>query len=725
MTTKKTNLAHRSVNPTHANPWILNPIAFTVLGLFASMGFAQEAVLEPIDVTESINTYKSEQATIGKVPLKPREIPNSVSVVTRKQIEEQNLNTVHEAMVQTTGINAISNDTTNTQYYARGYGLGVMYDGVTSYNGMTPSHQFDLPLYERVEVLRGPAGLLRGSGEPGGVVNFVKKRPLDTFGASWAATGGSWNNYRLEGDVTGPLNKSKTLRGRLVVAGEDKDYFYDHTHSKKWLGMAALEYDLTPKTTLSVSYSAQNQDVKAPWLGLPASSVQTGDHFNLLDVKQSTFNVPDWGKLEYGTQETTLGAQYRFDSGWTANIKANHRTQNQYSKYAYTSSGLNPTTNQLNYASSQGNYDYTRDGIDVYANGPFKLFGRRHNALIGYNAELYKSTGKSGTGPKFNNVPFGDLSTLVEPTIAYTSGSDSETRQNGFYGQARFSISDPITLVLGGRTTTFKARTRSIAPSVETAWKDGAKADNKFTPYYGLLYNPLKWLTVYGSYTDIFVPQTQLKADGASLDPRVGHQLELGAKTEFFNGQLGANLALFNIKDTGRAYADPAYPTSNFYLNAGKVKSEGIELEVTGQPIRGLDITAGYTYLTTKYEKDPTREGWNYHIQTPKNQFKLWGNYKFAGNSKLAGLNIGLGLLANSRAQSSRGWYVLNGGTLWCPGYAVVNAQVGYKINNNYSVNLAINNVFDRKYYASVGTPNIYNFYGDPRKFTLTLRGKY
>ena len=709
----------------HAEKFNVMPITLIILSLFSIEGFSQEAVLEPIIVTGQANTYKAEEATIGKVPLKPREIPNSVSVITRKQIEEQNLTTVHDAMVQTTGINAISNDTTNTQYFARGFGLGVMFDGVSSYNGMTPSHQLDLPLYERIEVLRGPAGLLRGSGEPGGVVNFVKKRPKDTFGASWAATGGSWNHYRLEGDVTGPLNQSKTLRGRLIASAQDKDYFYDHTHSKKWLGMAALEYDVTPNATVSASYTAQSQDVKAPWSGLPASNAQTGDHFSLLDVDRSTFHVPDWGKLKYDTQETAIGAQYRFNNAWTIQLKANHRTQNQYYKYAYTSSGLNPVTNELNYSSFQGDYDYKRDGLDIYANGPIKLFGREHNLLLGYNAELYKSTGKSGTGPKFNNITFGDVSSLIEPSIPYTSGSDNETRQHGFYGQARLSLSDPLTLVLGGRTTTFESRSRNVSPSKETAWNPGAKADNEFTPYYALLYTPAKWLTLYGSYANIFVPQTQLKADGSTLDPRVGRQIEIGAKTEFMDGRLGASLALFNIKDSGRAYADPAYPTSSFYLNAGKVKSEGVEVEITGQPIRGLDLTAGYTYLNTVYEKDRTFQGLNFHMQTPKNQFKFWGNYKFAENSQLAGVNVGLGLLAYSRAQSSRGWRVENGGTLWCPGYAVVNAQIGYKINANYSINLAVNNVFDRKYYASVGTANIYNFYGEPRSFSLTLRGRY
>lgn len=678
---------------------------------------------EVVVTAERERAYNAAQATIAsKVPLTPREIANSVSVLTREQIEDQGLVTMPEALQQITGVTVIANDNSNAQYWARGYGMGVMYDGVTSYNGMTPSHQFDLPLYERIEVLRGPAGLLRGVGEPGGVVNLVKKRPKDTFGFSWAAGAGSWDNYRLEGDVTGPLNEDKSLRGRLVLAEENRGYFYDHTHGQKWLGMGALEYDLTPATTLGLSFSAQDADVKAPSSGLPTSSaVDASGHYQLLDVSRSTFNAPDWGKLLYHTEELSLSAEHRFDNKWVAKISANHREWSQYYKYAYTSSSMNATTNRVSYASMQGDNDYTRDGIDLFANGPFELFGRTHNLLFGFNAEVYKYTGKSGKGPNYSNVLFGDISTLTEPNIAYTSGNASETEQHGIYSQLRLSLADPLTLVLGGRTTSFINKTRNISPSVETAWKDGAKANNEITPYAGLLYDVTRNITLYGSYADIFIPQTQIKADGSTLDPRVGHQYEIGSKGEFIDGKLAASLAWFDIRDKNRAYADPAYPSSSYYLNAGEIESKGWELEVSGKPVRGLDVMTGYTYLTTEYLSDRSSEGKSYSIFTPRHQLKLWSNYRFDADSALSGFSLGLGVLAQTKAQSSRGWRdeVVN------TGYVVFNGKIGYQIDKHHSLALAINNILDHKYYASVGTPSTYNFYGEPRNFMLTLRGTY
>lgn len=704
-------------------PHPLKPLAVAIALLTPMAAIANDLALPATHVRSTAEArYKADTANVAsKGALKLREIPESVSVLTRQQMDDQGMVSMDEALEQITGVNVIANDTLSHQYFARGYALGVMYDGIPSYNGMTPSHHFDLALYERLEVLRGPAGLMRGVGEPGGSVNLVKKKPKDAFALSWKASAGSWNNYRTEADITGPLSEDGRLRGRLVAARQDQHYFYDHTSSDKSVGMAALDYDLSDNTLLSLSYSHQEQDVVAPWSGLPASSLADArGYFPLLDVSRSTFNAPTWGGMGYDTREIAAALEHQFDNGWTAKVAINNRLQNQNYKYAYTSSGLNPSTQRLSYSTFRGDYDYTRNGLDIYANGPFQLLNRTHQLTVGANIETYNSEGKSGRGPTFANVPFSEGAYLPEPEIAYTSGSENETTQHGVYSQGRFSLSDPLTLVLGARTTHFKNKSRNIAPAVATAWRDGAEADGEITPYGGLVYDLNRNVTLYTSYTDIFVPQTQLKAGGGVLDPRIGRQYEVGTKTAWFDERLAVSLAWFDLQDENRAYADPDFPTENYYLNAGKVQSRGWELEISGEPVEGLELMAGYTHLTTRFLKDRNNEGKTFSIQTPKQQFKLWGNYSFSKGA-LQGLSLGLGMLANSEVQSSRGWRdeVVNSG------YAVFNGRIGYKINDNYSVSLLANNLLDRTYYASVGTPNIYNFYGEPRNFTLTLNATY
>jgi outer membrane receptor for ferric coprogen and ferric-rhodotorulic acid len=685
---------------------------------------AQQSTLPEVLVTASAEPgYKAEKATVAsKLPLSPREIPNSVSVLTREQMNDQDMVTTPEALQQVTGMNVYANDTLTNQYLARGYSVGVMYDGVTSYNGMTPSYQFDLPLYERIEVLRGPAGLQRGVGEPGGVVNLVKKKPKEEFAASWSTSLGSWDTYRAEGDITGALNSDKSLLGRLVVANEDRGYFYDDAHSRKWLFMGALQYRLTPQTTFDLSFSAQRQNVKNPYFGIPFSSqTDANGAYMKLDVPRSTYYGADWNKAIYDSRETSASIEHRFENDWVAKANFNHRRLHAYAKEVYTGSTVNATTGRVTYWSDQWADDDTRDGLDIYAGGPFQLFGRKHNFLLGYNAERYNHVGLYGDGPTYSNVIWGDASALTEPAISYTDGSESDYRQYGLYSQLRLSLADPLTLVLGGRTTTFRAKTRDVAPSTQSQWAGGARADNRVTPYAGVLYDVTRNITLYASYADIFVPQTQKTSDGSVLSPRTGRQYEIGSKGEFMDGKLGASLAIFNIRDKNRAYRDPDYPTQQYYLNAGEVESKGAELEITGKPMRGLDMTAGYTYLTTSYIKDRNNQGKTYSIQTPNNQLKLWGNYRFAQDSALAGWSTGLGLLYMGDAQSTRG----RRNVMVNDDYTVVNGRIAYQIDKNYSLSLLVTNLFDTKYYASVGQPHIYNFVGEPRSFMLTLRGSY
>lgn len=677
-------------------------------------------VPELLVTAEAMPGYKADAATVaGKVPLAPREVPNSLSVLTRQQMDDQELVTMSDALRQITGVTVIANDTTNDQVMARGYSLGAMYDGVPSYAGLTAVQQFDLAMYERVEVLRGPAGVLQGSGEPGGVVNMVRKRPGAVFALSGTLAAGSWNNYRSEVDVTGPLNADRSLRGRLVVSGQDREYFQDRTHTGKWLVFGTLEYDLQPATTLALSASIQNDNTTAPSSGLPLYT-----DARLLDADRSTNVYPDWVNYHIRTEEVSASIEHRFDNRWVARAALNHRSQHSDSKDAWPGSGVDPLTGTFSrFNRSQSESDYDRDGLDLYLNGPFALLGRSHNLMLGFNVDRRKSASKSGSAPAVPNVVFGQPDSVPEASIRYTSGSETVTSQHGPYGQLRASLADPLTLVLGGRTTTFRTRSRNVSPSVPTDWSTGnARADNHFTPYGGLLLDVSRDVTLYGSYADIFVPQTQKKADGSVIDPRTGRQYELGAKGDFLDGRLGATLALFTLRDRNRAYRDPDYPASStpYYLASGEIESRGWEAELTGSPLRGLDLTAGYTRLMTRYVKDRSLEGKAYSIQTPSHQFKLWADYRFSEDS-LPGFSLGGGVQANSGSESSRGNRAVQGQG----GYAVFNARAAFRLDRHFTVGVLVNNVFDRKYYASVGTSTAYNFYGEPRNVMLTLRGSY
>ncbi|MDR1936166.1 MAG: TonB-dependent siderophore receptor, partial [Candidatus Accumulibacter sp.] len=583
--------ANTSIRSGHEVARRLSPTRIALLLALAyapQMAAAAEesqGTLEAVEVTASPvgESYTSTVSVGGKEAVKPREIANSVSVITEQRIQDQNLKTVSEALEYATGVTVTANEDQTSQFRARGHYLGVSYDGIP--NGTIQGvQQLDLPIYEQVEILRGPAGVFAGTetygAGLGGTVNLVRKRARNVFGVSGSAGVGSWANYRGEVDVTGPLNEAKTVRGRAVFSAQDRDYFYDRTHTRKLLGYATLDFDITPSTTVSLAFTSQNDDTDAMYFGLPAEAA-TG---RLLKGSRSANPAPRWNESTWETQDYIAELEHRFDNQWTAKIKLNHRDQNASADYAFVSSALS-ATNTVSYRYQRYDVDYRRDAVDVFLSGPFRLLGREHRALVGYN--WYKAIERAdySYGPTVTGLPFGGPVPQIRDPYNNDTGWLDETRQSGYYGQLRLSVTEPLTVIVGGRFSDYSNRTRDASPSPRGDWVQYGKENDHFTPYAGVIYDLNRNYSVYASYADLFVPQYARKADGSMLDPREGRQAEVGIKGEFFDGRLQASAAYFNLRDTNRPYADPDNP--GFYLNQGEVESKGWELEVSGSPAPG------------------------------------------------------------------------------------------------------------------------------------------
>jgi len=682
------------------------------------------AVLPEVVVTSAAERgYKADKVAVaGKIPLSPREIPNSVSVLTREQMDDQNMVTVWDAMSQVAGVQAISNDITQGQYHARGAALEVQYDGMPSSMPMSGYQQFDLAMYESVEVLRGPAGLVQGSGAISGAVNFVRKRAQKDFSAKFLAGTGSWNNNRVEADVTGALDGEGRLRGRAVMSYIDRDFVFNRVHDRKWLVYGAVDYDFSPETKAGAYVSVQDND-STGFSGLP-----TYTNGQFLKVDRSFNPYPDWNRSLWRTTDVGGDVTHRLDNGWSATLKGGYRMQSFFFKDGYATSGVDPATDTIaSYARREFDYDYRRASVDVFAAGPFELFGRRHQGMFGFNYSRYSSQGvganpnsPNSTYLKVLNVSLADPPAVPEPDVVYTTGSENVTTQAGYYGQVRFSLTDPLTVVLGGRLSDYDYKSRTTAPNPNpTDWSQSGKARGEFTPYAGLLYDVNRQLTLYASYSDIFVPQTQRTYLEKVLDPRVGKQYEIGAKSELIEGRLAANLAFFQINDTNRAMGDADHP--GYSLAAGEVESKGWELEVTGKPTRRWDVSGSFTYLDTEQIRSAT-PGLPISFWYPRRQFKLWNKLRF-GEGPLQDVSLGFGVRGAS--QTASGTSTTTVAARSQNSYAVVDAQVGYQLSRDTAVSLGVNNLFDKAYYTRLGGTNTYNTYGDPRNVTLTLRVVY
>ncbi len=658
------------------------------------------------------DSYAPDRAAVaGKLPVPLLEIPQSVSVVTREQIEDRNFFTIGEAVQQVAGVTVMPFDGTNPDYRARGFVLDYAYDGVPStFSSGVP--EFDLVIYERLEVQRGPTGLFRGSGSPGGTINLIRKRGLEAFAVSGALSAGSWNNYRAEIDFGGPLDAAGRLRARAVASLVDRDFFQDRSHTRRAIAYGAVDFDLTPTTTIGASLTWQDNDADTPMNGQPAFTNQ-----QFLNFPRSFQHLPSWNNFSETVTEYAAEVQQRVGA-WSVVVRALARDipRAWQDGFIQPGTGVDPDTLTAIYVNRRSEGENGKRALDAYAAGPFRLFGREHELAIGYSYDRRTTSFRSRSQTVVGRFSIFDPDAVPLPPTAFTQGNETDLRQSGFHAQARLRLLDPFTVVLGGRFSNYTNRSRSIAPSNPSDFRTTARERGQFTPSIGAVLHLADNVTLYGSYSDIFNPQTAQRQDGTTLEPRIGEQYELGLKGRFLNGRLNAAAAIFRSRDINRALADVSAP--GFFVPAGEVRIEGFEFEVTGSPLTGLDVNLSYTNLRTEYEVGTAAQtGAVFDIFSPRHQFKAYARYEPAA---WGGAFAAFGLNAQSR--------VIGAGV---PGireqgpFAVANAQVGYRFNENLRLFASVNNLFDRVYYVRVGSINTYNNYGEPRNVLLTLRASY
>ena len=719
--------------------WAAGASLSVLLGAWPLAAVADEAQADTATTVRSVlvdgsrGAYAPPPVSIGgKEPVSVLDVPNTVSVITRQRIEDQNLVTMVDALAQVSGVYVTTWDGLIGQIRSRGYLLDVSYDGIPAWNS-GQAQEFDLIVYDQIEVLRGPAGIFKGSGQPSGTANFVRKRAPRAFSGSVAASVGSWDNYRIEADMGGPIALEGRLRGRVAGSYLQRDFFVDRSHEEKVVAYGTVDFDITDRTLASLAVTYQDDQGDAMSMGL-ANYVQAGHPLNnqFLNVPRSTNQYPDWNLNVYETIEYAADLRHQFDNGWVLRSKATYREQQKIFTDGYPTPGigLNPVTGRFASYNRRTNDGTTeRKGVDLYASGPLRLLGREHNLTVGYSYEFYENINRGISNVPYTGVPagsgiaLGEAATVPRPNFVYNNGGHTRTEQTGFYGQGRFEILDGLTLVLGARLSDFDSKFRNIAPSpTPTAFRSQGRETDVITPYGGLVYYVRPNVSLYGSYSDIFIPQTALKWDGGSgtpLDPRVGKQAEVGIKGSFFDDGLIASLAVFRTREVNRSFADVAHP--GFFLQLGEVEVRGADFEVNGRPWAGLDLSFGYSFLETEHvaNSNASLVGAAFSTWEPKHTLKAFAKF----TPSAPGWDRAW-IAAGVQAQST----LVGGGV---PGvreqepYAVVSLHGGYALTPRLTLSASVNNLFDEVYYARVGGPNTYNTYGDPRNWTLVLRARF
>ncbi|ENC9786213.1 TPA: Fe(3+)-pyochelin receptor FptA [Pseudomonas aeruginosa] len=653
--------------------------------------------------------------TLGKVPLKPRELPQSASVIDHERLEQQNLFSLDEAMQQATGVTVQPFQLLTTAYYVRGFKVDSFeLDGVPALLGNTASSPQDMAIYERVEILRGSNGLLHGTGNPAATVNLVRKRPQREFAASTTLSAGRWDRYRAEVDVGGPLSASGNVRGRAVAAYEDRDYFYDVADQGTRLLYGVTEFDLSPDTLLTVGAQYQHIDSITNMAGVPMAK----DGSNL-GLSRDTYLDVDWDRFKWDTYRAFGSLEQQLGGGWKGKVSAEYQEADSRLRYAGSFGAIDPQTGdggQLMGAAYK--FKSIQRSLDANLNGPVRLFGLTHELLGGVTyaqGETRQDTARFLNLPSTPvNVYRWDPHGVPRPQIGqYTSPGTTTTTQKGLYALGRIKLAEPLTLVVGGRESWWDQDTPA------TRFKPG----RQFTPYGGLIWDFARDWSWYVSYAEVYQPQADRQTwNSEPLSPVEGKTYETGIKGELADGRLNLSLAAFRIDLENNPQEDPDHPgppNNPFYISGGKVRSQGFELEGTGYLTPYWSLSAGYTYTSTEYLKDSQNDsGTRYSTFTPRHLLRLWSNYDLPWQDRR--WSVGGGLQAQSDySVDYRGVSMRQGG------YALVNMRLGYKIDEHWTAAVNVNNLFDRTYYQSLSNPNWNNRYGEPRSFNVSLRGAF
>jgi len=679
--------------------------------------------------TEGTGSYAVRGTTLMKGAQSLKEIPQSVTVVTRQQMDDQRLDSLANVLDNTTGVTLRRRPGGGSDILIRGFETNtIQYDGVPLQRSYTNGNmlQASSVYLDRVEVLRGAQGLLEGAGSPAGAVNLVRKRGLAK--RQWTVEGrlGSWDNRGARVDTGGPLNEAGTLRGRAVLDYEDKDAYVNEVKDRNVSAYAAIDLDATPDTQIGLGFAhSRLKGNGSLYYGLPRYADGT-----MPDLSRRANIDADWSTATRKETQLFIDLEHRFSPAWALKAAGSLIDESYDAVTALSYFRLIPVDGDSMSAPGFA-YDFggKSKGLDVHLDGKFQALGMSHEVVIGGG---YSHQKREDAFTEYANTTVNifdsqaDVPPLSARALSRMRDLGSETTQKGIYGLWRGHLTGSTTLILGGRASWYDYRSAIVNPmngAIVTSSRE--KESGEFTPYGGLVYALTPQWSAYASYAEIFEPQSVTDAALKVLPPMTGAHYELGIKGELFDGALNTSLAVFRVNQSNRAITDYESPMvcSGWYCSraAGKVRSQGFELEAHGTLARGWQISGGYTYSRNEYlqDADESLVGRPFNYETPRHMLRLWSDHQLAGSLEKWRLGAGVNYRSAQKTDSADMLNPVQGG------YAVWNARIAYRIDKHWSAALNVENLFDKRYYSNIAANYLHSYVGEPRRFLLTLRGQF
>lgn len=651
---------------------------------------------------------KASSATKTNTPI--METPASIQVVPKAVLEDTQVMTLPDAVNgKVSGVlGRTGGGTLYDNFIIRGFrdsGFGDAYR-----NGLYNRQDiYDLSNIEQIEILKGPAAILYGRIEPGGLVNYVTRKPFDTPYYAIQQQLGSDHQFRTSVDATGPIDENRTLLYRINASYTDNESFRDFVGNKRDFVAPTLTWrpskDFEANVEVEYKRDSFHPDIGIPAVGTRPAPVPINRNISDGSIRESINNTliafdwtyrfnDDWQiKQRYQQQDWTFDVRQILAGA----LQANNRTQNRNLLYS--------------------TQDSKTQAMNLDLTGKFELFGAKHNALIGMDEFRAENLARQ----LFTAAPAIDIFNPVYGVVnwgALTPNSNFYRKESwsGIYAQDQITLFEKLHILVGGRYDSVK--TGAVSSPISMAAAMAARierSDSQFSPRLGVLYQLQDWLSAYGSYTESFGANNGVSASGLAFAPQKGKQYEVGFKTESLDKRFSSTVALFDLTKYNMLTTDPANPA--FQILAGEAKSQGLEVDVAGQVADKINLLATYAHTDAKYTRNYNGLQGKSLENVPLNQGSLWGTYQLDDAFK-----VGLGGVAvGSRQGDSQN-------TVQLPGYERIDAMVAYTQRigqHRMTVQLNINNLLDKGYYANSGGSRNSTIPGSPRSFLGSVKYEF
>ncbi|MEA5505971.1 TonB-dependent receptor [Halotia wernerae UHCC 0503] len=646
---------------------------------------------EPIElvVTGEQDGYRvpnASTATRTDTPL--RDIPQTIQVVPEKVIRDQKVTRLRDALLNVGGVIQYGGFAgTSDQIGIRGFSGGGLFGGNILVDGFKDARGGirETANVERIEVLKGPASVLYGGVEPGGVINLVTKQPLKDPYYNAELSLGSFYTFRPSIDFSGPLNPDRALSYRLNAVYENSDGFRDFNQNvQRFFVSPTLRWELGEATNLTFQFDYLNDE--RPF---DRGFLAFGE--GILDIPLERF----LGEPDDVRRVEEIGLSYRLEHNFNDNWKIRNAFRYASSDdfdYRAEPLSLNETTGILsrNFRSNddyQETYTLQTDLVGKFATGSIN-----HTLLFGVDLARATSGGTQKRlpagltpsinvfNPVYNVIPRPGLEEL---TVVVRDNQDTSDGL-GIFLQDQIALTDNFKLVVGGRLDIVDQNSKSFLDGSESNQYDTA-----FTPRLGIVYQPIEPISLYANYSQSFQPNFATRTDGSFLEPERGTQYEVGVKGEFLDGRLAATLAAYHITKSNIATTDPNDSESSIPI--GEQRNQGIELNVAGEISPGWNVIASYSYIDAEITENNDGLAGNRPPNVPFNTASLWTTYELQSGD-LQGLGFGVGLFyIGDRQGDTENTYII-------PSYLRTDVAIYYQ-RDNWRAGINIQNLFNEKYF--------------------------